>query len=142
MLGLAFPFSVTQPLIKSYLISGNSIVQHNQVRVYMVKMNTSIRNNHDFIETLLGGAKYFNKSQLPTIANVLRACSMRRKELMNGSLEPKWTDIRNYVSKRVMEIWHKASLPIKSEKCVLMMLEHQHEKLIKVRKVPISMQKK
>ena len=89
MVGLASPLSVTQPLIKSYLIIWNSIEQHNQVKVYQVKMNTSIRNNHDFIETLLGGAKYFNESQLPTIADVLRPCSMRRKELKNGSLEPK-----------------------------------------------------
>ena len=101
----------------------------------------SNRANKDFIEIVLGDARSIDESQLPTVADVLRACSLRRKELKTGSQEPKWTEVRNYVAQKVIEIWCKASLPYKSEKRIFSMIDAYHNALTKLRKVPAKHKK-
>ena len=99
-------------------------------------MPSSGRRDRDFTESLIGPAAIMSEIQLPTVGDILRACSMRRKQLKTGSQEPKWTDIRNYVAKKVMGIWGKASLPYKSDKRVFSMIDSYHNTLVKLRKVP------
>ena len=105
-------------------------------------MASSVKASTDFVENLIGTAEELNECQLPTLGDVLRACSMKRKDLKSGSLEPKWNEIRNFVSKKIMNIWVKASLPHKSEKRVRSTLDFHHNHLVKLRKAPRSHKKK
>ena len=84
------------------------------------------RSTSDWIESEIGVARVFLETQLPTIGDVLRACSWKRIQLKTGAKEPAWTEIKNYAVKEIMRIWHDASIPVKSVKRVSAMVDKYH----------------
>ena len=94
----------------------------------------AIRSSLDTTENLLGEGKALSPLRLPSIGDVLRACSFKRVQLKTSVLEPAWKKIRVEVLDEVFRIWGTASIPTVTLAQARKMLDTYHNMINNLRK--------
>ena len=68
-----------------------------------------VRNDQDFITSLLGASQPLNPLKLPTTGDVLRGYNFIRNQMKTTANEP--TGVKSKIVDEVIAIWDKASIP-------------------------------
>ena len=100
-----------------------------------------MRSNFDATEKLLGAGIELCAVKLPTVSDVLRCCSLKRKQMKHSIVEPKWSKIRELVLEEVFRIWVKASVPTVSIARARAMLDKYHDTVNDLRKASVKYKK-
>ena len=90
-------------------------------------MSLPARTRSESSDLFCGDAKPLNTQKLPTIEDVLQACTWERKSRKSSAKEPPWNEIKSDISSIVYEIWQNSSIPTVSLKRIGDMIQKYHD---------------